>query len=196
MQRNQKPGLVASYDVRPGNRAGLFSKEKISKEKVKKKSLSGDAHSVNKQTIYTVLKSTNESRIQYSPEPTRGRKWGWFSWFGAELFDTCWVADVPLRSLSLIRALNYIVSRWQRHSRTEYHTEVMWQQPVNHWSIPAIPRSMLQVSKAHVTVTALQESKPRSRQDTAEKVFEPHSQKSTVISLKLLKGDMQWFFGC
>ena len=26
-----KPGLVAFYDIRPGNGAGLFSKEKISK---------------------------------------------------------------------------------------------------------------------------------------------------------------------
>jgi len=26
-----EPGLVAFYDIRPGNRAGLFSKEKISK---------------------------------------------------------------------------------------------------------------------------------------------------------------------
>jgi len=26
-----KPGLVAFYDTRPGNEAGLFSKEKISK---------------------------------------------------------------------------------------------------------------------------------------------------------------------
>jgi len=26
-----KPGLVAFYDTRPGNGAGLFSKEKISK---------------------------------------------------------------------------------------------------------------------------------------------------------------------
>jgi len=32
-----KPGLVAHYDIRLGNGAGLFSKEKISKEKVKKK---------------------------------------------------------------------------------------------------------------------------------------------------------------
>jgi len=38
-----KSGLVAFYDIRPGNGAGLFSKEKISireeiiKEKVKKK---------------------------------------------------------------------------------------------------------------------------------------------------------------
>jgi len=30
-------GLVAFYDIRPGNGADLFSKEKISKEKVKKK---------------------------------------------------------------------------------------------------------------------------------------------------------------
>jgi len=28
----RKPGLVAFYDIRPGNGAGLFSKEKISKE--------------------------------------------------------------------------------------------------------------------------------------------------------------------
>jgi len=26
-----KPGLVTFYDIRPGNRAGLFSKERISK---------------------------------------------------------------------------------------------------------------------------------------------------------------------
>jgi len=32
-----KPGLIAFYNIWPGNRAGLFSKEKISKEKVKKK---------------------------------------------------------------------------------------------------------------------------------------------------------------
>jgi len=29
--KKQKPGLVAIYDIRPGNAAGLFSKEKISK---------------------------------------------------------------------------------------------------------------------------------------------------------------------
>jgi len=29
--------LVASYNIRPGIGAGLFSKEKVSKEKVKKK---------------------------------------------------------------------------------------------------------------------------------------------------------------
>jgi len=32
-----KPGFVAFYNIQHGNRAGLFSKEKISKEKVKKK---------------------------------------------------------------------------------------------------------------------------------------------------------------
>jgi len=40
-QNKHKPGLVALYDIRPRNGAGLFSKEKISKggdeEKVKKK---------------------------------------------------------------------------------------------------------------------------------------------------------------
>jgi len=39
--RKLKPGLFVFYDFRPGNRAGLFSKEKIStggdKKKVKKK---------------------------------------------------------------------------------------------------------------------------------------------------------------
>jgi len=32
-----KPVLLASYDIRPGNGAGIFSKEKISKEKRRKK---------------------------------------------------------------------------------------------------------------------------------------------------------------
>jgi len=40
-QKKIKPGLIAFYDIRPGNGAGLFSKEKIrdeiSKEKVKKR---------------------------------------------------------------------------------------------------------------------------------------------------------------
>jgi len=31
-----KPGLVAFYDIRPGNGAGIFSKEKISSESKKK----------------------------------------------------------------------------------------------------------------------------------------------------------------
>jgi len=52
--------LVASYDLWPGNLAGLFSKEKISKEKVKKKRISGESYDANKQTIYTY--STEISR--------------------------------------------------------------------------------------------------------------------------------------
>jgi len=47
--------LGASYDLQSGNGAGLFLKEKITKEKVKKK-----GYDVNKQLINTVLKSTNE----------------------------------------------------------------------------------------------------------------------------------------
>jgi len=35
--KNLKPASVAFYDTRPGNGAGPFSKEEISKEKVKKK---------------------------------------------------------------------------------------------------------------------------------------------------------------
>ena len=31
MQKKLKPGLVAFYDIQPGNAAGLFSKEKTSK---------------------------------------------------------------------------------------------------------------------------------------------------------------------
>jgi len=31
MQKKLKPGLVAFYDIQPGNGAGLFSKEKTSK---------------------------------------------------------------------------------------------------------------------------------------------------------------------
>jgi len=72
--------LVAYYDLQPGNGAGLFSKEKLHTgtgkgvdkyEKSEEKRISGD---VNKQTIYIAPKSTNESRVQYSPEPTWGNK--------------------------------------------------------------------------------------------------------------------------
>jgi len=31
-QKKLKPGLVAFYDIRPGNGAGLFSNKKVSKE--------------------------------------------------------------------------------------------------------------------------------------------------------------------
>ena len=36
-KKKLKPGLVAIYDIRPGNGVGQFSKEKISKEKMKNK---------------------------------------------------------------------------------------------------------------------------------------------------------------
>jgi len=44
IHKKLKPGLVAFYDIRPGNGAGLFSKEKISMKedkKVKKKGYAG-----------------------------------------------------------------------------------------------------------------------------------------------------------
>jgi len=59
---------VASHDFWPGNRAGPFSKEGKSEEK----RTSQEAHDVKKQAIYTVPKSTNESRAQYCSEPERG----------------------------------------------------------------------------------------------------------------------------
>jgi len=46
-----KPGLVAFCDIQPGNEAGPFSKEKISKESEGKR-ISGEACDINKQTIY------------------------------------------------------------------------------------------------------------------------------------------------
>ena len=39
---------------------------------MRSKRISGKAYDVNKQTTYITPKSTNESRTQYSPEPTRG----------------------------------------------------------------------------------------------------------------------------
>jgi len=47
-------------------------REKISKETVKKKRISGEAYNINKQTIYTSSKSKIESRANYAPEPTQG----------------------------------------------------------------------------------------------------------------------------
>jgi len=44
--KNLKPGLVAFYEIRPGNRAGLFSKEKTSKKKVNKKDLHIQANNI------------------------------------------------------------------------------------------------------------------------------------------------------
>jgi len=59
-----QPGLVTFYDIRPGNAASLFSKEKISKggdkykEKVKKRT-SGEANDINKQTIAWITAMNN-----------------------------------------------------------------------------------------------------------------------------------------
>jgi len=66
-----KPGLVAFYDIQPGNGAGLFSKGKISNEKVKKKGC-GEAYDINKQRMYIVPKSKIEPRLHYAPEPAQG----------------------------------------------------------------------------------------------------------------------------
>jgi len=60
--------LVASYDLLPGNGASIL------KEKKRRKKDKWEAYDVNKQTIYTVPKSTNESKAQKSPEPTRGEE--------------------------------------------------------------------------------------------------------------------------
>ena len=68
-----KPGLGAFYNIRPGNGAGLFSKKKISKEKVEKTISEREAYNINKQTIYIAPKSKIESRAHYDPEPARGR---------------------------------------------------------------------------------------------------------------------------
>jgi len=64
--------LVTSYDLWPGNGASLLSKEKTSKGKSKEKGISGRAYDVNKQTIYVVPESTNESRAQYFLERALG----------------------------------------------------------------------------------------------------------------------------
>jgi len=75
-----KPGLVAFYDIRRVNKAGLFSKEKISKGgdkhgKSEEKRASGEEYDINKQTIYIykASKSKIESREHYTPEPTQGK---------------------------------------------------------------------------------------------------------------------------
>jgi len=71
-----KPGLVAFYDIRPGNGAGLFSKEKTSKERDKygkseDQRISGEAYDKNKQTICIAQKSKIESKAHYAREPAR-----------------------------------------------------------------------------------------------------------------------------
>ena len=64
---------MAFYDIRPGNGAGLFSEEKVSKGgKSEEKRISGEAYDINKQTVYIAPKSKIESRAHYAPQPTRG----------------------------------------------------------------------------------------------------------------------------
>jgi len=53
-----------------------LEKQKISKEKVKKKTISGKAYDIHKQTIYPVSQETStflffetESKAHYAPEP-------------------------------------------------------------------------------------------------------------------------------
>ena len=48
-----KPGLVAFYDIQPGNGAGPFPKKKVSKrgDKSKEKKINGEAYDINKWTI-------------------------------------------------------------------------------------------------------------------------------------------------
>ena len=75
-----KPGLVAVYDIWPGNGAGpfsKFSKENISKggDKLRKnwrKRTSGKAHDINKQTTYIALKSKIELRVHYATRSLHG----------------------------------------------------------------------------------------------------------------------------
>jgi len=69
-QKELKPGLVAFYNIRPGNGAGLFSKEKISK-KSEEKRISVEAYDINKQTIYIAPKQ-NRIKGALRPGPTRG----------------------------------------------------------------------------------------------------------------------------
>jgi len=51
----------------------VYSKKKISKEKVEKTISEREAYNINKQTIYIAPKSKIESRAHYDPEPARGR---------------------------------------------------------------------------------------------------------------------------
>jgi len=70
-RKKLKPGLVAFYDVRPGNGAGLLSKEKVSKErdmqaKSEEKRTSEEARDINKQTIYIYIYIVPKSKMQSS----------------------------------------------------------------------------------------------------------------------------------
>jgi len=83
IDKKLKPDLVAFYDIRPGNGAGLFSKEKINKvgEKLGKSEEKGcrEAYNIYKQTIYIALKSKIASRVHYDPEPVRGNIPPWLA---------------------------------------------------------------------------------------------------------------------
>jgi len=68
-----KPGLVAFYDIRPGNREGLVSKEKTSRGRDKQgkseeKTIRGEAYDINKQTMYIAPKSKIKPRAPLSPQ--------------------------------------------------------------------------------------------------------------------------------
>ena len=41
----------------------------------------GEAYNVNKETIHITPKSTNKSRVQYCPEPTRGQEYSVYNRF-------------------------------------------------------------------------------------------------------------------
>jgi len=48
-QLKKSPGLVTSYDLRPGNGVGLFSKGKDKLGKTEEKRIHGEANDINKQ---------------------------------------------------------------------------------------------------------------------------------------------------
>ena len=72
IHKKLQSGLV---DIRPGNRTGLFSKEKITKggdqeEKSEEKRITGVAYNINKPKIYIAPKI--ESRAHYVPKTAQG----------------------------------------------------------------------------------------------------------------------------
>ena len=69
--KNLQPGLIIFYDIRPTNGSGLYSRS-IRQVRKKKKTISGEAYDINKQTISIAPKTKIESRAHYVPEPARG----------------------------------------------------------------------------------------------------------------------------
>ena len=69
-----KPNRLIRHPA--SKRSGFILKgkvrEKISKEKVKKKRISGEVYDINKQTIYTALTLKQESRAHYALQPAQG----------------------------------------------------------------------------------------------------------------------------